>query len=79
MIADVAVDPEVLAAYDAMSERLAGLGHELVDVPMPFTPDIVPTFTVVWSVMTASWPLPREAEDGLRPLTRWLRDQRKRV
>ena len=36
MIADVVVDPEVLAAYDAMSERLAGLGHMLVDAPMPF-------------------------------------------
>jgi amidase len=60
-----------------MSERLAGLGHDIVDVPMPFKPDIVPTFTVVWSVMTASWPLPRQAEFGLRPLTRWLRDQGK--
>lgn len=75
MIADVRVDPEVSSAYDAMSERLAGLGHELVDVRMPFNPDIVPIFEAVWSVMTAAWPLPAHREALLRPLTRWLRDR----
>jgi amidase len=75
MIAEVGVDTDVLAAYDDMSRRLADLGHELVDVPVPFSPELVPVFEVVWSVMTASWPLPAHQESGLRPLTRWLRDR----
>ncbi len=79
MIADVVVDPEVLAAYDAMAERLAGLGHVLVEAPMPFDQGIVPTFETVWSVMTASWPLPDHQEQQLRPLTRWLRERGARV
>ena len=79
MIADVVVDPEVLAAYDAMAERLAGLGHVLVEAPMPFDQSIVPTFETVWSVMTASWPLPDHQEQELRPLTRWLRERGARV
>jgi amidase len=79
MIADVPVDPEVVLAYDAMSARLAELGHDLVDVPMPFSPDIVAIFEVVWSVMTAAWPLPPHDEVTLRPLTRWLRERGKAV
>lgn len=79
MIDDGDVDPEVVAAYEAMSDRLGELGHEVEDIPMPFTRDIVSTFTVVWSVMSASWPLPWAAEEGLRPLTRWLRDQGRAV
>ncbi len=79
MIADVPVDAEVLAAYDAMSERLSALGHELVEVPQPFRHDIVPVFETVWSVMTASWPLSPEGEKQVRPLTRWLRDRGARV
>jgi amidase len=75
MIADVRVDPDVLSAYDAMSERLAGLGHELVDIQMPFSPDIVAIFESVCSVMSASWPLQPAQEEGLRPLTRWLRSR----
>ncbi len=79
MIAGVQVHPDVLAAYEAMAERLAGLGHQLIEVPMPFSPDIVPVFEVVWSVMTASWPLPDHQEGLLRPLTRWLRERGARV
>jgi amidase len=79
MIADVVVDPEVLAAYDAMTERLAGLGHVVVEAPVPFDPGLVPTFETVWSVMTASWPLPDHQEEQLRPLTRWLRERGARV
>jgi amidase len=75
MIADVEVDPEVLAAYDAMAERLAGLGHVVVEALMPFDQALVPTFETVWSVMTASWPLPEHQEEQLRPLTRWLRER----
>ncbi len=79
IIADVVVDPEVLAAYDAMSGLLTGLGHEIVDVPMPFSPDVVGVFEVVWSVMTAAWPLPDHQEAMLRPLTRWLRERGSKV
>ena len=46
---------------------------------MPFDQSIVPTFETVWSVMTASWPLPDHQEQELRPLTRWLRERGARV
>lgn len=68
------VDPQVLAAYDRAAALLAGLGHQIVDIAPPIGPEIVPTFRTVWGVSAAATPLPAEAEQLLRPLTRWLRD-----
>ena len=79
MIADVPVDPEVLAAYESVSRLLDELGHEIVDVSMPFSEDVVPVFETVWSVSSASWPLPAHQEEKLRPLTRWLRERGRAV
>ena len=67
------VHPDVLAAYEQASQLLAGLGHEVEDVPPPYGPDLLPAFEVLWSVSAAVAPVPPEAEDLLRPLTRWLR------
>lgn len=67
------VDPQVLAVYDAASALLESLGHEVIEVPAPIGPDVLPTFEIVWSVLTAMAPLPAELEIQLRPLTRWLR------
>lgn len=72
LIADVEVDPEVVAGYQAASRLLADLGHEVVDVPVPLPAEAVPTFEICWSVLTALSVVPEEAEPILRPLTRWL-------
>ncbi len=75
VISDATVDAEVLAAYDAMSHRLVAFGHDVVDVAVPFGPQLVPVFEAVWSVSAASWPLSPEQERGLRPLSQWLRER----
>ncbi len=71
----VAVDPQVLAAYERTSALLAGLGHEVVDVPQPLAPGDRDAFTPVWAVLAALTPVAPERERELLPLTRWLRAQ----
>jgi amidase len=67
------VHPECVAAYDAASALLHRLGHDVVDVEAPISPEVVPSFEVVWSVLATLTPLPDGTEDRLRPLTRYLR------
>jgi len=74
-LADEPIDPQVLAAYESATAVLESLGHEIVDVPAPIAPDVLPTFEVVWAVSTAMAPVPPELESELRPLTRWLRSR----
>jgi amidase len=74
-LSDGAVDPQVLAAYEFASDLLASLGHEIVDVPAPITPEVLPTFEIVWAASTAMAPIAAELEGKLRPLTRWLRSR----
>lgn len=74
VIADVAVDPEVLAAHEATTRLLSSLGHVVEDVPVPIPPEAVPVFETCWAVLTAmsTVPLSAEQRDLVRPLTRWL-------
>ncbi len=72
VIADVAVDPECVQAYDDASLLLESLGHDVVDVPVPLPQDAVPVFETCWAVLTALTVVPPEQEHLLRPLTRWL-------
>ncbi len=74
VIADVAVDPECVAAYDGLSRRLEALGHEVVDVERPVSRDAVPVFETCWAVLTAQSVvgLTDDQRAVLRPLTRWL-------
>jgi amidase len=74
-LADEPIDPQVLAAYESASAVLELLGHEIVDVPAPITPQVLPTFEVVWAASMAMAPVPAEREQELRPLTRWLRSR----
>ncbi|MFI0411266.1 amidase [Actinomadura sp. 3N508] len=69
------VHPDCVAAYDAASELLAELGHEVVDMPPVFGPDLVPHFETLWAVMATITPVPDGAEHLLQPLTRWLRSR----
>lgn len=71
----VAVDPEVLAAYERTSALLAGLGHDVVDVPQPLSGSDHHAFDPVWAVLALLTPVPAEDEARLMPLTRWLRER----
>jgi len=69
------IDPAVMAAYEAASELLSRLGHEVVDVESPVRPEAVPVFEAVWCVLSCGWPVAPQLESKLRPLTRWLRER----
>lgn len=72
VIADAVVDPEVMAAWEDASRLLESLGHEVVDIDLPLSPDVVPVFEIAWSVLTCLHPAPVQSEALMRPLTRWL-------
>ncbi|TDC64405.1 amidase [Actinomadura sp. GC306] len=67
------VHPDCVAAYEAASELLAELGHEIVDLPPMLGPDVLPHFVTLWGVMATVTPVAEESEHLLQPLTRWLR------
>src|SRR3954462_8201685 len=69
------VHPDCVAAYEHASELLASLGHTVEDHPTTLGPELIAMFENLWSVEFASLPVPPEAEEGLRPLTRWLRER----
>src|SRR5690625_2014442 len=72
---DTTVHPGALAAVDRAVEVLAGLGHEVVEVGVPFSQEEWDPFIDVWSVMAAQAPIPPEAEDALVPLSKWMRER----
>jgi amidase len=79
VIADVPVDAECVAAWEAASALLESLGHEVVDIEVPLPPEAVPVFETCWAVLTALSVVPPEREHLLRPLTRWLSERGRAV
>jgi len=75
VIVDTDVDPEVVAVYEHTSTVLESLGHDVVDIDRPFTPDLVGSFEAVWSTLAGLAPVPPDLEGDLMPLTRWLRQR----
>jgi amidase len=73
----IAPGPDAVAAWEAASQLLEGLGHEVVDIPNPFPQALEPQFNVIWSSGIAGAPIPPEAEAALRPNTRYWRDRGK--
>jgi len=73
------VHPECVAAYEEASALLAGLGHEVEDIEMPFGPDVVPRFETLWYAMAMLAPIEPEQERELLPITRHLRGRGSRV
>ena len=67
------VHPDCLAAYEAATEALTELGHEVEDIDAPFPPEAIGAFETVWGVSAASAPVDPAREGELLPLTRWLR------
>ncbi|GIH27425.1 amidase [Acrocarpospora phusangensis] len=75
VIQEAEVHPEVRAAYESASAVLAGLGHEIIDIPTPFGPDMVPEFERMWFSFACMHPVAEQMESQLRPLTVWLRER----
>ena len=75
VIADTELDPAVIEAFEAATALLVDLGHEVVDVARPFSPDVVPLFEAVWFVGAQLLPVAPERQAELTPMTRWLREQ----
>jgi amidase len=71
------VHPDCVAAYEEASELLAGLGHEVEDMQMPFGPDVVPSFETLWYSMATLTPVAADDEERLLSLTRYLRERGK--
>nr|WP_258572598.1 amidase [Actinomadura parmotrematis] len=69
------VHPDCLAAYEAATELLVELGHEVEELPPVFGPELVPHFETLWGVMATLTPVDPSQEDRLQPLTRWLRER----
>ena len=67
------VHPDCVAAYEDASALLASLGHDVEDVELPFGPDAVPTFEMLWYSMATLAPIEPRAGEQLLPLTRYLR------
>ncbi|MGD0374539.1 MAG: amidase [Streptosporangiaceae bacterium] len=73
------VHPDCVAAYEAASSLLAELGHEVEDLALPFGPDVVPMFEIIWCSMATLAPVGAAQESRLLPLTRYLRDRGQQV
>jgi amidase len=69
------VHPQVRAAWEDASALLASLGHDVVDVPPPFGPELVPAFETVWAVASCGYPVDPASVGELQPLTRYLRER----
>lgn len=77
--ADADVHPACVAAAERTADDLASLGHDVVEAPVPFAAEAWDAFAALWSVMALQVPVPPAAEGMLRPLTRWLRENGRRV
>jgi amidase len=73
------VHPDCVGAYEEASALLAGLGHQVEDVTMPFGPDVVPMFETLWYAMATLAPIDPAQEDQLLPITRYLRGRGQQV
>lgn len=75
LAAETAVHPAALRGVERARAVLEALGHELVEVPAPFTPEQWRSFMPLWTVGAATIEVPEEREGELMELTRWLRAQ----
>lgn len=63
--------PAAIAAVGVARERLAALGHEIVEIENPWPASLQPQFNTIWSAGMAAAPIPPEAVDQLRLNTRF--------
>ena len=75
LAASTEVHPAALRGLERALELLRGLGHELTEIPAPFTPEDWTAFMPLWTVGAASIPLSPQQEGEILELTRWLRER----
>ena len=75
LAAETEVHPAALRGLERALEVLRGLGHEITEIPAPFTPTDWQSFMPLWTVGAASIPLSPAQEGELLELTRWLRER----
>ncbi|HTT51393.1 MAG TPA: amidase [Streptosporangiaceae bacterium] len=78
-VGDGTVHPDCAVAYQDASELLASLGHEVVDLDMPFGADAVPPFEALWYAHATLVPVDPAREHQLLPFTRYMREQGRQV
>ena len=71
---DTEVHPDAMTAFEVAGDLLRDLGHDVIDIARPFTPQVVPAFETVWRAGAAAIPLTAEQEELVTPLTRHLRE-----
>lgn len=76
---EAAVHPEAIRGVETAAAALEALGHTVSAAPVPFAAEEWEAFVPMWATMALSAPLPPEAEDLLRPLTRVMREQGRAV
>ncbi|MGH3274988.1 MAG: amidase [Streptosporangiaceae bacterium] len=69
------VHPDCVAAYEAASALLESLGHEVVDIELPFGADTVAPFVTLWHAMATLVPVGPGQVSQLLPITQYLRAQ----
>ena len=79
IIADTNVHPAPLEAVHATALQLESLGHIVEEAPVPMRVEQWDAFAALWSVGASSIPVTAQKEPLLRPLTRWLREQGRKV
>ncbi|MDR1712469.1 MAG: amidase [Propionibacteriaceae bacterium] len=79
IIAEADVHPACLEAVDKTVALLASLGHDIVPAPVPMEIAQWDAFAALWSVGASSLPVPEDQWPKLRPLTRWLAEQGRKV
>lgn len=79
VMAHVTPDDDVIEGFESTRDLLVELGHEVEEVPPPFGPEVVDSFTALWSVLSLLTPVPAESESLLMPLTAYLREQGRAV
>lgn len=72
---DARVHPSALDAVAKAAFLLADLGHRVVEAPKPFEASAWKAFAALWAVGALGAPVAADAEQQLRPLTRWLREE----
>lgn len=73
------VHPASLRAVERASQLLRDLGHSVTQVQAPFTPVQWRAFMPLWTGGAAGIPIPEGQEENLEELTRWLRDEGRRI
>ncbi len=76
---DLDLHPEARAAAEKAAAILEQAGHEVSEAPRPMTGTDWMTFMPLWATFAAQIPLPPGGEEGLLPLTRWLREMGQRT